>query len=50
LKGLLGAGFAKSIVQNLDGKELRGQNLENAGLRPLLLATGSTASALTMMG
>src|SRR5271168_2793852 len=45
-----GRGVCKKRRQNLDGKELRGQNLENTALILVLLPAGSTASALTMMG
>ena len=32
LNAALGLGFAKGVCQNLDVKELRGQNLENTGV------------------
>ena len=44
-----GRGVHRKCLQNLDGKELRGQNLENKGLTFVLLAENSIASALTMM-
>lgn len=47
---LAGRGVCKKCLQNLDGKELIGQNLENIGLRSVLFPAGSNASALTMMG
>jgi hypothetical protein len=46
---MTGAGFAKKGVQNLEGKELRGQNIDNKGLTALATAAACTASALTMI-
>jgi hypothetical protein len=45
-----GRGVCKKRLQNLGGKELRGQNLENMRLTPVLLSASPTASASTMMG
>ena len=39
----------KNALQNLDGKELRGQNLDNKGLTATAAASARTASALTMI-
>jgi hypothetical protein len=44
-----GRGVHRKCPQNLDGKELRGQNLENKGLTFVFLAESSIASALNMM-
>ncbi len=41
-------GFCKNGPQNLEGKELRGQNLENKGLTSFFAVGVCTASALTM--
>ena len=49
LKGLTGAWFAKMLCKILDGKELRGQNLDNKGLMATAAASARTASALTMI-
>jgi hypothetical protein len=42
-------GLAGNSLQNPRAKELRGQNLENKGVRRAALAAGRTASALTML-
>jgi hypothetical protein len=39
----------KNALQNLDGKELRGQNLDSKGLTATAAASARTASALTMI-
>ena len=41
-------GFCKNGPQNLEGKELRGQNLENKGLTSFFEIGVCAASALTM--
>ena len=43
------AGVVQVGAQNLDGKELKCQNLENKGLIADICAAGDTASALTML-
>ncbi len=47
---LAGRGVRKKCLQNLDVKELRGQNLESKGLTRQVSPTGDTPRALTMMG
>src|SRR5580704_7383691 len=42
-------GVCKKCLQNLDVKELRGQNLDNKGVRPSAAAFVSTASASTII-
>ena len=42
-------GVCKKCLQNLDSKELAGQNLDNKELRPFVGAVEGTASALTMV-
>ncbi len=49
LKVLLGAGFAKTCLQNLDVKELIGQNLERKGVMSAGGSGAFTASALTIL-
>ena len=39
----------KKYLQNLDVKELRGQNLDNKGLKPSVAVFHFTASASTMI-
>jgi hypothetical protein len=50
-KVLLGAGFAERSWQNLDVKELKGQNLENRGLKgaPMRLAAVRHDRAIWMV-
>ena len=42
--------LARNSRQNPDGKELKGQNLDNKGLRSIAAAVVCTASALVMIG
>ncbi len=50
LKALAGAGSVKERLQNLDFKDLRGQNLDGKGLRASVAVVVQTASALTIIG
>ena len=49
LKVLLGAGSAKTCLQNLGVKELIGQNPESKGVTGAGLSRAFTASALTIL-
>ena len=46
---LTGAGFAKERPQNLDSKELGGQNLDNKGVKAHSDVSDYTASACVMI-
>ena len=48
-ESLAGGGVRKKCRQNLDVKELRGQNLENKGVRGAGESAIYTASASTML-
>jgi hypothetical protein len=49
-ESLAGRGVHKKCLQNLDGREVTGQNLENKGLTLDLRLAEYTVSASTIMG